>query len=262
MKKQETITRPMDDIVFENRNRMYGAYILRKMYNKEVVRALIISIAIMVAGLAYPLASSYRANNTGRSIGIIDETIFMPKAPDKAEIPDTPPPPPPSTDTEKKIMFIAPTVTNDDVPDDIISLNQDDLNMISTNEPVNATEEPVVVKKDDIIEVIDISDPVIFAEEMPSFPGGDGERLRFLSDNIQYPQLASENGIQGTVYVQFIVNSTGEITDAKILRGIGGGCDEEALRVVNAMPRWHPGKQNGKNVRVLFSLSVSFRLQG
>ncbi len=98
-------------------------------------------------------------------------------------------------------------------------------------------------------------------EEMPSFPGGETERNKFLSENIVYPQQAAENGIQGTVYVSFVVDTKGNVTDAKILRGIGGGCDEEALRVVKMMPKWVSGKQNGKRVRVLFNMPVYFRLQ-
>jgi len=99
-------------------------------------------------------------------------------------------------------------------------------------------------------------------EEMPSYPGGEVERNKFLADNIVYPQQATKNGIQGTVYVSFIINSKGEITNVNILRGIGGGCDEEAFRVIKMMPDWIPGKQNGKTVRVLFNMPIYFRLQG
>jgi TonB family protein len=98
-------------------------------------------------------------------------------------------------------------------------------------------------------------------EEMPSFPGGEIARNKFLSENIVFPQLATESGIQGTVYVSFIVDSKGNITDAKILHGIGGGCDEEALRVVKMMPNWKPGRQNGKLVRVLFNMPIYFTLK-
>jgi TonB family protein len=97
-------------------------------------------------------------------------------------------------------------------------------------------------------------------EEMPQFPGGDSKRLAFLSENINYPALAAENGIQGTVYVSFVVKQNGKLSDVKVLRGIGGGCDEEAVRVVKKMPRWIPGKQNGKYVNVLFTMPVIFKL--
>jgi protein TonB len=97
-------------------------------------------------------------------------------------------------------------------------------------------------------------------EEMPKFPGGETALIRFLSGNITYPKQAIEREIQGTIYVSFIVNSDGKVTDGKILRGIGGGCEKEALRVVKMMPRWTPGKQDGKPVDVLYTMPIVFRL--
>jgi len=99
-------------------------------------------------------------------------------------------------------------------------------------------------------------------EESPSFPGGDVARIKFLQENINYPQMARESGIQGTVYVTFVVEKNGSVTDVRILRGIGGGCDEEAIRVIKAMPKWNPGKQRGKPVRVQFNMPIKFTLQG
>jgi TonB family protein len=115
------------------------------------------------------------------------------------------------------------------------------------------------MKKEDVEE--DSRPVYTFVKEMPSFPGGDSERLKFLSKNIRYPQQASENGIQGTVYVSFVVKSNGSLADIKIIQGIGGGCDEEALRVVKKMPTWRPGYQNGKKVEVLYTMAIKFRLQ-
>jgi len=111
--------------------------------------------------------------------------------------------------------------------------------------------------------VIDYDSQAVFTivEEMPSFPGGDIERNKFLAKNIVYPQQASENGIQGTVYVSFIVDTDGKIEDVKILRGIGGGCEEEALRVVKLMPRWKAGRQDGKTVRILYTMPIYFKLK-
>lgn len=86
--------------------------------------------------------------------------------------------------------------------------------------------------------------------------------MKFLRDNIKYPQIARESGIQGTVYVTFVVEKDGRVTDIRVLRGIGGGCDEEAVRVIKAMPRWQPGKQRGKPVRVQFNMPIKFTLQG
>jgi len=98
-------------------------------------------------------------------------------------------------------------------------------------------------------------------EEMPLFPGGDEARNQFLADSINYPEKAIQKRIQGTVYVSFIIDGEGSVTDVKILRGIGGGCDEEALRVVRMMPKWIPGKQDGKAVRVLFNMPIYFKLR-
>jgi len=98
-------------------------------------------------------------------------------------------------------------------------------------------------------------------EDPPSFPGGDEARIRFLSENIRYPQMARESGIQGTVFVSFVVERDGSVTDVRVLRGIGGGCDEEAIRVINSMPRWNPGKQRGRPVRVQFTMPIRFTLQ-
>jgi len=102
--------------------------------------------------------------------------------------------------------------------------------------------------------------PLTIVEEMPQFPGGNDALSKFLGDNLKYPKLAREEGISGTVYVSFVVRKDGTITSIKILRGIGGGCDEEVERVVKLMPKWKPGKQKGEAVAVQFNLPVKFTL--
>ncbi len=97
-------------------------------------------------------------------------------------------------------------------------------------------------------------------EEMPYFPGGDEARVKYLAENIKYPEIAKTYAIQGTVYISFIIEADGSISNVKILRGIGGGCDEEACRVIRDMPAWIPGSQNGKPVRVLFNMPIYFKL--
>ena len=98
-------------------------------------------------------------------------------------------------------------------------------------------------------------------EEMPGYPGGDAKMYEYLGKNIKYPQIARESSIQGRVFVNFVVEPDGSVTNVKVLRGIGGGCDEEAMRVVKSMPKWKPGKQRGKAVRVSYTLPVVFKLQ-
>ncbi|MDD2964108.1 MAG: energy transducer TonB [Bacteroidales bacterium] len=108
--------------------------------------------------------------------------------------------------------------------------------------------------------VNDSSDVFQIVEEMPSFPGGDSARFAYLRNNINYPQTAREGRIQGTIYVTFVVERDGSITDIKILRGIGGGCDEEVIRLISMMPRWNPGRQRGKPVRVQFNMPIKYVL--
>jgi len=105
--------------------------------------------------------------------------------------------------------------------------------------------------------------PPIFTivEEMPTFPGGDQALLEYMAKNTKYPPLARENGLQGIVVVTFVVDERGRIKDAQVLRGIGGGCDEEAMRVVQSMPPWKPGKQRGMSVRVQYNLPFRFTLR-
>jgi TonB family C-terminal domain len=103
--------------------------------------------------------------------------------------------------------------------------------------------------------------PLTFVEQQPQFPGGLDGMMRFLSKNIKYPSIASKYGISGKVYAQFVVSKLGKLYNVKILRGIGGGCDEEAVRVIKLMPDWIPGRQNGKPVSVYFVLPISFQLK-
>lgn len=121
----------------------------------------------------------------------------------------------------------------------------------------------------DFVAPIDDDEPVIveaeiftIVEEQPAFPGGEEALFEYLQKNIVYPQMAKESNIQGTVFVTFVVEPDGNISNTRVLRGIGGGCDDEAVRVVKKMPRWAPGKQRGKPVRVQFNLPIKFVLQG
>jgi TonB family protein len=120
-------------------------------------------------------------------------------------------------------------------------------NIISENKRSNSSQEPK-----EIFTVV---------EEQPGFPGGDEARIKFLQSNLKYPEEAKELGIQGKVYITFVVETDGSLNDIKVLRGIGGGCDEEAIRLVKNMPKWIPGKQRGVPVRVQFNLPINFRLQ-
>jgi protein TonB len=158
-----------------------------------------------------------------------------------------PPPPPPP----KKVVVINVVEDDVEVDDDLmIDVEADDDTEIEEYVPIEIEEE--VVEEAPIFTVV---------ESMPEFRGGMKELYTYLGNNIKYPVMAKESGIQGVVYVTFVVEKDGSITDVRVLRGIGGGCDEEAVRVVESMPNWTPGKQRGKPVRVQYNLPVRFTLQ-
>ena len=157
-----------------------------------------------------------------------------------------PPPPPPRQVTQIKIV-------EDDVQveDDLdIDVEADDNTEFQEYVPPETDEEEV--EETQIFQVV---------ENMPEFPGGRSALMKYLATNIKYPPYAKEAGIQGRVFINFVVETNGAITAVKVLRGIGGGCDEEAIRVVKDMPKWKPGMQRGKPVRVSFNLPVKFTLQ-
>jgi protein TonB len=116
---------------------------------------------------------------------------------------------------------------------------------------------PPVMEEEEVVE----AEIFTVVESMPEFPGGQAKMMEFIAQNIKYPAMARESGIQGRVFVNFVVEPDGSVSNVKVLRGIGGGCDEEAVRVVKSMPNWTPGRQRGKAVRVSFNLPVRFTLQ-
>jgi protein TonB len=160
--------------------------------------------------------------------------------------------PPPKTDQQTTLIEI---VENEmEVEDELeVNVEADQETRIETYVPFN----PVDMQEEEE----EAEEPVfVVVESMPEFPGGESARLKYLSENLDYPVIAREAGIEGIVYVTFVVEKNGEITSVEILRGIGGGCDEEALRVVENMPRWVPGKQRNIPVRVQFNMPIRFIL--
>jgi protein TonB len=148
-------------------------------------------------------------------------------------------------------------------PAQIINVVKDDVKIENEAEiqETEVTQETVVEVQPIKEEVVDEPEIFLIVEEMPSFPGGEGQLVKYLGDNIKYPAIARENNITGTVFVTFVVGPDGSVKDVKVLRGIGGGCDEEAKRVVMAMPKWKAGKQRGKSVSVQYNLPIRFTLK-
>lgn len=248
----------LEEMVFKYRNRDYGAYYLRTRYQKYITVALIIAVIILAGVITYPVVASYLNKNkmTGEEKSVETEILNMPKE----DLPPPPPPPPPPEALEQKVKFTAPVVVNDTVDEGLAT--QDELAAKPSTELPPAEEEIVVEeKKEEVIQQAAPAEIFTVVEEQPAFPGGDEARIKFLQDNIKYPEEAKELGVQGKVFVTFVVEVDGSITDVKVLRGIGAGCDEEAIRVVKSMPKWVPGKQRGVPVRVQFNLPIKFTLQ-
>ncbi len=158
---------------------------------------------------------------------------------------DPPPPPPPEPSTELIIV-------DDDVEiDDDFKIDVEATIETVVREFVPVVQEEEEVDEDYIFEIV---------EENPEYPGGQEAMMRYLRDNIRYPVIAREAGIAGSVFVTFVVERDGSVTNVQVIRGIGGGCDEEAVRVVRNMPKWKPGKQRNQPVRVQYRMPIRFVL--
>lgn len=257
MKKQNP---SFDEIVFEKRNKDYGAFSLRKSSSKVVARAFFFGTVLFLMIFAVPLIASYLNKQARLNIDYGSTTFENLKPPDKEkpiEIPKLPDLP----KLEKVLAYTAPMVVDNDSTEDFGSLM--DLIDKTKNDGVDTKKDDIVIddKDDDIIIKIEDEKPFIVVELMPSFAGGEEEMYKYLSENIKYPAAAKEAGISGKVFVTFVVEKDGSITGAQLLKDIGGGCGDEAIRVVQAMPKWNVGKQNGVPVRVQFKLPIQFILQ-
>ena len=142
-------------------------------------------------------------------------------------------------------------IVDDNVETEDININAE----VEQNEIIEEYVAPEVVEEEVVEQEI-----FQIVEEMPQFPGGEAKLMEYVAKNIKYPQIARETGIQGRVFVGFVVEPDGSISNVKLLRGIGGGCDEEAMRVIKSLPKWKPGKQRGKAVRVSYQIPVFFKL--
>lgn len=215
--------------------------------NKRVIFTeigLVIGLALMLVAFEWKSYEKTTVEVTTRQVENVAEEI-IPITEQKIK----PPPPAPVAQVVKI------NIVEDDVEvDDNISIDVE----ADQNTEVQEYVAPVKVEEEESAEEVQI---FMVVESMPEFPGGESALYGYLAENIKYPQMAKESGIQGRVFVTFVVERDGSVTDVRVLRGIGGGCDEEAIRVVQNMPKWTPGKQRGKSVRVQYNLPVKFTLQ-
>lgn len=259
------------EIVFEDKNKEYGAFQLRKNSGYTHLRAMIIAILLVVLTIGIPLIVKSIIPKKKELItdvtNLANLKVEANNKPKDEEKVDLPPPP----ELKSSIKFTAPIIAADDkVADDDDLKTQDEL--IQSKLSISTAD---VIGKDDGtgVDIADLQEGQLDAsdnkveeqiflvvEQQPEFIGSESLNA-YLMANVKYPQLARESGIAGTVFVQFVVEANGAVSNITIARGIGGGCDEEALRVIKGMPHWKPGKQNGKAVRVKLSLPIKFDLR-
>lgn len=253
------------DVVFKDKNKQYGAYRLRQTSSKRHVVALIVILILMLVISFLPgLISAVKELNKANDLGTMEDEMVMSNIPVEQELPqeqiakqEMAPPPPPLKST---IKFTPPVIKKDDEVKE-----EDEMKAVSevletklqvSMADVKGTDEKFGIAIDElkehkvIVEEKPQEKPFTTVEQMPTYPGGETEMYSFISKQLKYPVTAQESGIQGRVIVRFVVTSTGEISDVKVLRGIDPACDKEATRVVKMMPKWVPGKQNGRNVAV------------
>ncbi|MBS1682484.1 MAG: energy transducer TonB [Bacteroidetes bacterium] len=252
-----------EDIVFEHRNKSYGAYMLRMIYSKNVAMASGIALLIMAFMLAYPtlaelLKSDEDLSKKPKMMKQVSLEQPPPIQPDQPPPPDIPPPP-----VKTVIKFLPPKVTEKEVVEEEKMPTIEEIKQNETgSENIEGTGE--VVFEEPVQEVVrdegDGNKIFTFVEQSAEFVGGMEALGKWLNKNLKYPASARRMGLEGKVFVKFVIETDGRISAVEVTRGFDGACDKEAARVVSIMPRWKPGKQSGRAVRQAYTLPVWFKL--
>jgi protein TonB len=253
------------DLIFEAKNKIYGAYDHRRQSDKRHFRALAIACIIFILGITGPslirsiLPTRKETDTTVRKL----TEIKIDKPKEENILKDIPPPPPPMRNT---IRFTPPVIKPDEQVNEAdepkmqkeVVEEKAAIGAVNFDKGTDDVAAPIAKKNVEITE--EVEQPFVVVEQMPQFPGGEKEMFKFIKDNLKYPVIAQEMGVSGTVIVNFVVGRDGKITRVKVMRGIGSGCDEEAVRVLEKMPAWSPGKQGGKPVLVSYTVPFRFIL--
>jgi len=247
----------LEDIVFELRNKEYGAFVLRKKFRKYLTIAFVITVICAAAIILIPFIKAL--NNKGEQVVLMQNTVATMEKVENNDIPPPPPPPPPPpAAVEQQVKYVAPVVV-DSVKEEVQIAIVSDVKEEAVNEAPPEKIEVVVQEEEAIVEEEQV---FIIVEEPATFQGGDLNSFRtWVEKNLEYPAVAAENGISGKVYVQFAVNSKGEVVDVKILRSVDQSLDKESIRVIMTSPKWNPARQGGKAVKQQFVIPLSFVLQ-
>ena len=277
MSKIDLVNNDWVDIVFQGRNQEYGAYKLRKGTSKRNVIAILTMLAAAaLIWVAISVKSLIESSQRSVASTQVIELQNLEKPKEKAEVKqkkvEIQQPEKVVERVKSSVKFTAPVIKKDNEvkPEDELKTQDELMNTktaigaldVKGNDDANgevlklkeavAQPEPKPEVENKVFDVV---------EQMPSFPGGQQALMDYLSNNVKYPVVAQENGVQGRVVVSFVVEKDGSITDVKVVKSVDPSLDKEAARVVKSMPRWFPGKQNGSAVRVKYNVPVSFRLQ-
>ena len=254
------------EMVFEGKNHDYGAYMLRKQSSKRHLKSLLIGSCVFIGAVTGPvLIKSIIPEKKEQDLTVrmlADIKLDKPTEADRI-IKEVAPPPPAIRNT---IKFTPPVIKPDEeVGDEEEPKLQKEVvdqkavvGVVDFDKGTDDVEAPVATEN---VVTEEEETPFVIVEQMPDFPGGQGELLKFISDNIRYPVMAQENGIQGTVFVSFVVDRNGKVTRVQVSRGVNPALDKEAARVVAAMPDWSQGRQGGRAVSVSYTVPIKFRLQ-
>jgi len=249
-----------EDIVFENRNQAYGAYVIRKVYSKNVIMGVVITALAIAAVIWVPKIIEYFSAEEVVEKAPPRKLVYTElSAPPPIDKPKPPPPQIQLPKLQKVIKFVPPKVVKEEVVEEVPTIEEIKQNEVAAVEIEGDAE---VVFEEPVEQVVVEDENKVFTvvEQQPEFDGGYEGMMNFIKKNMKYPASARRMGIDGTVFVTFVVGRDGSINDVKVLRGISADCDKEAVRVVQAMPNWKPGKQNGKPVLVRFNLPIKFKL--
>ena len=253
-----------EDIIFHNRHQDYGAYLLRRSYAKHVLFGALSTFILLAMVIAYPYVAKLLKEPAVVRVQQVKAVRYTDLAPPPTQT--TPPPPrihitPP---VKKAIKFVPPKVTDKEIVEieKMPTVEEITQNEVAT-ETVEGTGEVVFdTPVADVTGEDTEEDDVIFTllEQPAEFAGGIEALKRFLQENMVYPGAARRMGVEGSVYVTFVVDKVGAISDIQLMKGISSECDKEALRVIGIMPPWKPGRQSGHAVNSRFVLPLKFSM--
>ena len=258
-------------LVFEGKNKEYGAYVHREEASDRHLKAIAI-ITVIALGLIFlpgiiKSVLPAKADLTQNTEVVMTDLDLKKDVPEENQIKQVEAPPPPELKTT--VAFTPPVITKDkDIKEEELMKTQAEL----TETKADISIKDVEGVKGGTVDIADLTEHKVVVEEkkpeifshvevMPQFPGGEAALMKWLTDNMTYPTIAAEQGIQGRVTLRFVVKPDGSIDEVEVQKGLDPSCDKEAVRVVKKMPKWIPGKQNGNPVYVYYSLPIVFRLQ-